>query len=220
MVALGRMVAGVAHEMNNPLHFLRGNLALLRKRVPAEGALQPLFADIEESLERMTSVTRQLLLFGRKQNGDAASSVKLAEVVPLVVKMMAPQTPKGVRIVQRIDGEVVRVNPQDLFQILLNILHNAVQAVDPDRGEVTIAAARAGDRVELLVADNGCGIAKENLARIFDPFFTTKPPGSGTGLGLSIVQELVAAQDGTVRVESEPGRGTTVAVTLRAGDRT
>jgi len=216
MVALGRMVAGVAHEMNNPLHFLRGNLALLRQKVPPQGTLTPLFADIDESLSRMTLVTKQLLLFGRKQHGNVAGEIKLAEVVPLVVKMVAPQTPKGVRIVQRVDGELVQANPQDLFQILLNIVHNAVQAVDPQKGEVTIAVQRAGDRVEVRVADNGCGIAKEDLPRIFDPFFTTKPPGSGTGLGLSIVQELVAAQQATVQVESEKGRGTTVSVVFRA----
>jgi signal transduction histidine kinase len=98
-------------------------------------------------------------------------------------------------------------------------VHNALQAVQEDTGEVTIAAVRAGDRVELRIADNGCGIGKENLSRIFDPFFTTKPPGSGTGLGLSIVQELVAAQDGTVRVESEQGRGTIVSVLLHAGPK-
>ena len=216
MVALGRMVAGVAHEMNNPLHFLRGNLALLREKVAASEAAGPMLADIDESVERITAVTRQLLLFGRKQSGDGAGVVKLADVVPLAVKMVAPQTPRGVRIVQDVDGEVVRANPQDLFQVILNIIHNAVQAVEPDRGEVRIAAARSGDQVEISVADNGCGIAKEHLSRIFDPFFTTKPPGSGTGLGLSIVQELVTAQQGTVRVESEPGRGTTVAVTLQA----
>ena len=216
MVALGRMVAGVAHEMNNPLHFLRGNLVLLKRQVPQEGPVQPLFADIEESLERMTMVTRQLLLFGRKQSADKGAAVKLAELVPLVVKMVAPQTPKGVKIVQDVNGAQVRANPQDLFQIVLNVVHNAVQAVDPHRGEVKIAASQAGDRVELLVADNGCGISKENLPKIFDPFFTTKPPGSGTGLGLSIVQELVAAQQGTVRVESEQGRGTVVAVSLEA----
>src|SRR5438874_6614410 len=215
MEALGRMIAGVAHEMNNPIHFLRGNLALLRKRVALDGAA-PLLADIDESVERITAVTRQLLLFGRKQSSDSSASVRLSDVVPLAVKMVAPHTPKGVRIVQQVDGEVVRANPQDLFQVILNIVHNAVQAVDPQSGEVRIAAARKGDRVELSVIDNGCGISKENLSRIFDPFFTTKPPGSGTGLGLSIVQELVAAQQGTVRVESEPGRGTTVAVSLQA----
>src|SRR5437899_3957521 len=216
MVALGRMIAGVAHELNNPIHFLRGNLALLRRHMSTAGSALPLLADIDESVERLTAVTRQLLLFGRKQSGDVNAAVKLAEVVPLAVKMVAPQTPKGVRIVQEIDGEVVRANPQDLFQVILNIVHNALQAVDPQHGEVRIAASRNGDRVELSVIDNGCGITKENLSRIFDPFFTTKPPGSGTGLGLSIVQELVAAQHGTVRVESEPGRGTTVAVSLPA----
>src|SRR2546430_93277 len=216
MVALGRMIAGVAHELNNPIHFLRGNLALLRRHISSVGSTAPLIADIDESVERLTAVTRQLLLFGRKQSGDMNAAVKLADVVPLAVKVVAPQTPKGVRIVQEIDGEVVRANPQDLFQVILNIVHNALQAVDPQHGEVRIAASRNGDRVELSVIDNGCGITKENLSRIFDPFFTTKPPGSGTGLGLSIVQELVAAQNGTVRVESEPGRGTTVAVSLPA----
>src|SRR5947209_6308221 len=216
MVALGRLIAGVAHELNNPIHFLRGNLALLRRHISSVGSTAPLMADIDESVERLTAVTRQLLLFGRKQSGDVNAAVKLADVVPLAVKMVAPQTPKGVRIVQEIDGEVVRANPQDLFQVILNIVHNALQAVSPDGGEVKIAALRTGDRVEISIADNGCGITKENLSRIFDPFFTTKPPGSGTGLGLSIVQELVAAQHGTVRVESEPGRGTTVAVSLPA----
>jgi signal transduction histidine kinase len=216
MVALGRMVAGVAHEMNNPLHFLRGNVSLLRQQAPADGPAGPMLADIAESVERMTAITRQLLLFGRKQGGEGSGVVKLSEVVPLAVKMVAPQTPRGVRILQEIDGEVVRANPQDLFQVILNIVHNAVQAVNPEDGEVRIAAASSGDRVELSVIDNGCGISKENLSHIFEPFFTTKAPGSGTGLGLSIVQELVTAQQGTVRVESELGRGTVVAVSLPA----
>src|SRR5437764_416806 len=216
MVALGRMVAGVAHEMNNPIHFLRGNIALLRRHMTGVPAAEPMLVDIDESVDRITAVTRQLLLFGRKQSGDASAEVKLEDVVPLAVKMVAPQTPKGVRIVQEINGEVVRANPQDLFQGILNIVHNALQAVDPQSGAVRIAACRHADRVELSVIDNGCGISKENLSRIFDPFFTTKPPGSGTGLGLSIVQELVTAQRGTVRVESELGRGTTVAVSLQA----
>ena len=217
MVALGRMIAGVAHELNNPIHFLRGNLTLLRRRTGQLDGAGPLLADIDESVERITAVTRQLLLFGRKQNDDPSAIVKLAEVIPLAVKMVAPNTPKGVRILQEVDGEVVRANAQDLFQVILNIVHNAVQAVDPETGEVRIAATRTGDKVEISVADNGCGIPKENLSKIFEPFFTTKPPGTGTGLGLSIVQELVAAQHGTVRVESEPGRGTTVAVSLQSG---
>src|SRR5205807_800175 len=124
--------------------------------------LQELRARIELHL-RLRSQTQKLR--------EALEQLKKAEAsLVQSEKMVAPQTPKGVRIVQEIDGEVVRANPQDLFQVILNIVHNALQAVDPQRGEVRIAASCNGDRVELSVIDNGCGITKENLSRIFDPF--------------------------------------------------
>src|SRR5439155_1563262 len=83
---------------NTPIHFLRGNNALLRRHMQPVPAAQPMLVDIDESVERITAVTRQLLLLGRKQSGDASAEVKLSDVVPLAVKMVAPQTPKGVRV--------------------------------------------------------------------------------------------------------------------------
>jgi signal transduction histidine kinase len=104
-----------------------------------------------------------------------------------------------------------------LFQITLNLLQNAVQAVDPKNGEVRVESAANGDMVELRVVDNGCGIPRENLDKIFEPFFTTKAPGQGTGLGLAIVHRLVGEQRGKLDVDSEVGHGTTVRVRLPRG---
>jgi signal transduction histidine kinase len=219
MAALGRVVAGVAHELNNPIHFLRGNVALLRRRVAAAAPqgiaqLEPLFRDIEVSFERIVNVTRELLLFGRRE-GEGQAVVPLDEVAGLALKMLAPQVAPGVRLISDVEhGAKVRANPQDLFQILLNLAHNAVQAVDPTGGEVRIESAETDGQVELRIVDNGRGIPKEDLAHVLEPFFTTKPPGQGTGLGLAIVQRLVAAQHGALHIDSAVGHGTVVRVRL------
>src|SRR5207302_88783 len=123
--------------------------------------LQELHARIELHL-RLRAQAQKIREALEQLKKAETSLVQNEKMVALAVKMVAPQTPKGVRIVQEINGEVVRANPQDLFQVILNIVHNALQAVDPQSGEVRIAACRNGDRVELSVIDNGCGISKEN----------------------------------------------------------
>ena len=221
LAMLGRVVAGVAHEVNNPLHFLHGNIELLRDKLSAAApdraaGFAPLFRDIQESYERIAAVTRELLLFGRRNSGSDAE-VALEEVAGLVMKILVPQLPPGVHLRSTIARDQrVRANPQDVFQILMNLVSNAVQAVEPGVGEVRIDCGRRADGlVELRVADNGCGIAEEDLARVCEPFFTTKPPGEGTGLGLAITERLVAAQQGELHLDSTPGHGTVARVALR-----
>jgi signal transduction histidine kinase len=106
--------------------------------------------------------------------------------------------------------------PRALFQVFVNLLKNALDAVEPQgpRGRVRVRVVRQDDAVEVLVQDNGVGIPPADLRRVFEPFFTTKPVGKGTGLGLPISARIVERCGGTIRIESEPGKGTTVTVAL------
>ncbi len=221
MALLGTVVAGVAHETNNPLHFLQGNLRVLTERlrrlVPeaASGEIKEIIADMEESLNRIVVVTRQLLTFGRQESSAETSEVSITEVVELVLKMAKAKAAPHVHLMHDLAGtEKVRAGPQELFQILLNLVQNAAQALDNRPGEVRVRAVESDGVVEIRVEDDGVGIPQENLRHVFEPFFSTKPAGTGTGLGLAIVRQLVEGQKGHISLESEVGHGTTVCVRL------
>jgi signal transduction histidine kinase len=224
LAAIGRVVAGVAHEINNPLHFLKGNLAILRRRAQKampEGTfhgLSPLLVDIDASTERILGITKDLLLFGRR-DAQAPTTISALDVVTLALKMVTAQVGPGVRITHRMNAtHTVTASPQDLFQIILNLLQNAIQAVNPENGEVRVEGESTDQgMLELRIIDNGCGMDPDTAGKIFDPFFTTKAPGQGTGLGLAIVQNLVLAQKGTLHVTSALGQGSTFALRLPSG---
>jgi signal transduction histidine kinase len=220
MALLGTVVAGVAHETNNPLHFLQGNLRVLTERmkkfIPADSSadIGEIIADMEESLSRINKVTRQLLTFGRQDHTELIE-VRLSDVVDLAIKMARAKAAPHVRLVSTLDGsETVRASPQELFQIILNLIQNSVQALEDRPGEVRVQASESDGVVSIRIEDDGVGIPQENLRHVFEPFFTTKPAGSGTGLGLAIVRQLVEAQQGHIDLTSEVGRGTTVCVRL------
>jgi signal transduction histidine kinase len=219
MALLGTVVAGVAHETNNPLHFLQGNLRILSERLQrlipdGSGDVAEILSDMEESLSRIARVTRQLLTFGRQNNADF-TEVALGEVVELAIKMAKAKAAPHVQLINSLEGsEKVRANPQELFQVLLNLIQNAVQAMDDRPGQVRVRAVESDGVVSIRIEDDGVGIPQENLRHVFEPFFTTKAAGTGTGLGLAIVRQLVEAQGGHIELESEVGRGTTVCVRL------
>jgi two-component system, NtrC family, sensor kinase len=200
------------------VHFIRGNLAVLERRLGQPGGDVPeIFADLHESCSRLQSVTGELLALGRKDS-EIRGPVALATVAEFAIRMLRPQLGPGARIQNALAGdERVIANPQDVFQILLNLLQNAVHAVDPQRGEIVVDAVREAEAVEVRVRDNGRGILPEHMPRVFEPFFTTKPPGKGTGLGLSIVQKLVSAHEGSIALHSQPGTGTVASLRLPRG---
>jgi signal transduction histidine kinase len=228
LASLGRLAAGVAHELNNPLSSVAGFAeALQRRAAEGEGAGPFPFADCQEYLgviqsevARAAAIVHRLLDFSR-QREPAFGPLDLQSVVSDAVSFVKRQASLANQQIVlspfRKEFEV-RGDVQMLQQVFLNLLTNALDAVATG-GEVRISAEDEGPLrgrpwVAVQVADNGTGISPEDLARIFDPFFTTKEVGKGTGLGLAICQSIVEQHGGSIDIQSE-GRGKGTVVTVR-----
>ena len=230
LAALGRLSAGVAHELNNPLTHLV--LAVTRLRQLFEGAAdenasvvlaeaQKKLEFIADDLDRMMVIARELSLFASPQP-TSREPVDLRDVLERAVGTVIETDPAhDVRIERRIAGEVgpADADPSRLVQVFINLVRNALESLRecaPDREPtLTLSLRPVGeDRIAAEVADNGPGIAPDLAERIFEPFFTTKSYGAGAGLGLAISRSLVQALGGSLDVTSELGRGTAFTITL------
>jgi two-component system cell cycle sensor histidine kinase/response regulator CckA len=217
MEAIGQLAGGVAHDFNNILTVIQGfgSLLMLEDLTPsaAEAA-----REIVHAAERASSLTRQLLAFGRRQVLQP-QTLDVNAVVLALNSMLQRIVGEDVELVLRLHPDPLRVkaDPGMLDQVLMNLVVNARDAM-PGGGRVTIEtlekSASAGATACLRVVDCGTGIAPEQMPRIFEPFFTTKGPGKGTGLGLATVYGIVEQHRGSLAVESELGRGTTVEILL------
>lgn len=237
LASLGRLAAGLAHELNNPLNTIVGFVEALQRRSQAETLLAnkefedfPRFLRmVQAEVDRAASIVRRLLDFARQREPSFAL-VDLGRLISESVSFVDRQAALANKriLVEPLPSPVqLKADAQMLQQLLLNLLTNALDAIE-GTGEIRIAvntgARGQGFRdqqeiVEISVADNGCGIAPENLSKVFDPFFTTKEVGKGTGLGLPICQSIVEQHGGTIEVKSEGiGRGTTVTVKLPPGE--
>jgi signal transduction histidine kinase len=222
MASLGRLGAGVAHEINNPLAIIKEKAGLIQdlfnfsNRYADDPKLLGIVASILSSVDRCSAITRRLLNFAR-DTGSEPVPVELNETITEVLGFMGKESEyRSINVVVDIrpDTPVITTNRGRLEQILLNVLNNAFAAVD-NGGRIEVSVGRSGkDRVEIRVTDDGCGMSKEQCSRIFEPFFTTKGGKGGVGLGLSITYSLVEELGGTVRVESEVDVGTTFIICL------
>ena len=221
LASIGEMAAGLAHELNTPLGNINALAALARAEVEngscdREGVARDL-ADISSQTARCSAIVSGLLSFARRQE----PCIGCVDLVPLVQDALAL-----VRIKAKMKGATLefdqsepvlaRADAQQLLQVFVNIMINAIDAVQPDRGVIAVRTERRGDRVSLRFADNGSGIPAGQAARIFDPFYTTKEVGAGTGLGLSVAYGMLAALDGEIGVEPAPQGGSIFTVTLPA----
>jgi signal transduction histidine kinase len=239
LAAVGTLAAGIAHEINNPLSAILGNIAVLADDIAR--VLEPLgradelpgsaldlarrirepLADTQEAAERVRLIARDLRVFSRSDE-DSRAPVDVRTVLDSAARMAAYEIRSRARLSRRYsDVPAVDANEARLGQVFLNLLVNAGQAIpegNPDDNTITISAGVANENVFVEVADTGTGIPPDVLPRIFDLFYTTKPAGVGTGLGLPICHRIVTGLQGEITVDSVVGRGTTFRVSLpRAG---
>jgi two-component system, NtrC family, sensor kinase len=215
LATVGRLAAGVAHEVGNPLSGILGYLSLLRGQPEASGEAREFVDRIETEVHRINGIVRGLLDLGRPPQ-PTLTPVEVAPLAETSVRLVAAGPDfHGVQVHIDVPPDVVVLaDAGPLSQVLINLLLNAAQAMD-GRGEVRLVARvepEAGVRIDIL--DTGPGISPEVRPRLFEPFFTTKPGGKGTGLGLAISQSLVRAMGGTLEATDAPGRGSCFSVRL------
>ena len=220
LASLGQLVAGVAHELNNPLTSVLGFSELLMNQDSLPEQVKGDVGIINKEAQRTALIVRKLLTFARhlpehKQICDLNQLIR--EVLDLRRHEMSL---KNIAVVEKFAPGLppVNVNGSQVQQVFFNLIINAEQSMTDSHGKGTLSVAteRNGDFVQALISDDGPGIAKENMPRIFTPFFTTKGIGKGTGLGLSIGHGIITEHGGTIRAESEPGNGATFIVDLPA----
>jgi PAS domain S-box-containing protein len=236
MASVGTLAAGVAHEINNPLAYVVGNVGYVIEKLEAleqdrgerpGGAPAPqaiatecikVLREAEGGAERVRQIVRDLKLFSRPDD-EQRTPVSLSRVVEAALNLAEADIRYRARLERKLAVvPTVLANEARLSQVFLNLLVNAAQAIpegDPDRNQITVETrVGSGGRIVAEVRDTGLGIPPEIRARIFDPFFTTKAVGGGTGLGLTICHGIVSALGGSIEVESEVGRGSTFRVSL------
>ena len=241
MEALGTLAGGIAHDINNMLAIILGNVELLRQEVGANPRLLKSMEDIRKAGSRACDLVRQILAFSRRQVTELKRTA-LAPIVEESVRLLRATLPARLTLAVHCGADVpaVLADPSLIQQVLINLATNAMQSMKSGPGHIDIrldtvmldaaladahpalhamCAKHPGRAVRLAVSDDGPGMNAAILGRIFEPFFTTKAKGEGTGLGLSVVHGIVQAHEGVIVVDSEPGKGTTFTLYLPAERR-
>lgn len=226
--ALGQLSSGIVHDFNNYLSSMKGLAELCMIHLQEEpGRVRQSLEQMVKATDRARDLANQILLFSRKDDEKKAHVTAHQVVGEAVEFIRATQPPKvDLRSAISPDAGVILANPTQIQQILMNLCINATHALQGKGGVIRVtllpveiagseaADPRPGPYVKLVVSDNGCGMDEPTLKKIFEPYFTTKQKGFGTGLGLSAVHGIVKGHNGSIRVSSEPGKGTTFEILL------
>lgn len=214
LAAMGEMAAGLAHEIRNPLGSIKAAVQLLQPNAK-EGIEQEYLGIIAEEVERLNRVVRSFLDYARPGHGEA-EVIDVRESVGKTIKFIKQDLPPEITVELQCDEQVpmVRIDPAHLRQVVLNMVRNAVEAMD-GKGRIAVVVQRkmgANSMAEIVLRDSGPGIAKSLVPKLFTPFVTTK--AHGTGLGLAISQRLIASAGGRIELRTQSGRGTTFVIAL------
>jgi two-component system NtrC family sensor kinase len=222
LASLGQFVAGIAHEMNNPLQSVLGHLELLIETSDAAKPVRPTLRQIYQEGDRAAKIVRNLLIFTGSQR-ISRQRLRIDRVLSRALASRAvSRRQHHIDLSRQQEDDVPQVSGDGLLlqQALLNILINAEHAIEstgtPGRINTSVYAANGGNTVRLTIQDSGPGIAPEILPRIFDPFFTTKDVGKGTGLGLAITYGIVQEHGGTIHASNAPEGGARFTIDLPA----
>ena len=214
LVELGRLSAGIAHEIKNPLAIIGYALELLCRDAELSPFQQEMAEKIEAEIARLRTLTDGLLSFSSDREG-CRRLVALNDLIDEILGVLRFELQRqAIQLETEFsDLPIISADPNQLKQVLINLIMNAAQAMGGE-GTIVLRTARRDDTVEFVVSDSGPGIPEELLEQIFDPFFTTRAEGEGTGLGLHICRTIIREHGGEIEVESRPGHGATFHVRL------
>lgn len=211
----GRLASGVAHEVNNPLQAISAHLSALRNRIGEDPKAVESISVVADSVERIRLIVRGMLDLQRVETAQR-SAININDVVVKTLALMQPllnQSEIDVKTDLSTDVTPVLAAASEIGQVLINIIHNAIEAMKP-HGVLRITTAASGERIEVHVTDNGSGIPSDVLSKLFEPHASFRERGGGTGLGLFISRHLITQHGGELRVMSEVGKGSTFTISL------
>jgi PAS domain S-box-containing protein len=208
--SLGMLAGGITHEINNALVPVIALTKIVARDLPADSRERRLLTTALRGAERASDLVKQILAFSRKEQERRREPVDLGAVLREALRLMRATLPASIRLQDEIaPAPAVTGDPNQLHQVIVNLMTNAAQAIGDAMGVITIRLTPEpeGAQLRLSVTDSGCGMDETTKARLFEPFFTTKEVGKGTGLGLAVVHGMIKDHGGRIVVESAPGQG-------------
>ncbi len=217
LASVGILTAGIGHEINNPLNYIQAGIHNLERHLQkmagiGDKELDQLLQTIQIGVERISGIVTSLNRFNRRSD-SMKEECDIHLILDNCLVMLHNSIKEKINVVKRLSSKPVIVtgNEGELHQVLINVLTNAVQAID-GKGVISVETKLLKSGITVKISDDGYGISAENLKKVTDPFFTTKAPGEGTGLGISIAASIIQKHKGTIQYKSEVGRGTTVTI--------